>query len=107
MTHPDFRRKLEAIGFGFFIPAFFVTSGVRFDLEALTASASNLLMVPIFLAALVAVRGLPALVYRGVLDGRRTAIAGLHAVDVAAVHRRGHRDRARARAARRRRPARR
>ena len=47
------------------------------DLEALTASASNLLMVPIFLAALVAVRGLPALVYRGVLDGRRTAIAGL------------------------------
>jgi Kef-type K+ transport system membrane component KefB len=77
MTHPDFRRKLEAVGFGFFIPAFFVTSGVRFDLEALTASASNLLMVPIFLAALVAARGVPALVYRGVLDGRRTAIAGL------------------------------
>ena len=77
MTHPDFRRKLEAVGFGVFIPAFFVTSGVRFDLEALTASASNLLMVPIFLAALVAVRGLPALAYRSVLDGRRTAIAGL------------------------------
>ena len=37
MTHPDFRRKLEAIGFGFFIPVFFVTSGVRFDLDALTA----------------------------------------------------------------------
>jgi Kef-type K+ transport system membrane component KefB len=77
MTHPDFRPKLEAVGFGFFIPAFFVTSGVRFDLEALTASASNLLMVPIFLAALVAVRGLPALAYRSVLDGRRMAIAGL------------------------------
>ena len=77
MTHPDFRRKLEAIGFGFFIPAFFVTSGVRFDLDALTASASNLLMVPVFLAALLVVRGLPALVYRGTLDGRRTAIAGL------------------------------
>ena len=77
MTHPDFRRKLEAVGFGVFIPVFFVTSGVRFDLEALTASASNLLMVPIFLAALVAVRGLPALAYRSVLDGRRTAIAGL------------------------------
>src|SRR3954447_20235560 len=41
MTHPEFRRKLEAVGFGFFIPAFFVTSGVRFDLGALTASASN------------------------------------------------------------------
>jgi len=77
MTHPDFRRKLEAVGFGFFIPAFFVTSGVRFDLDALTASASNLLMVPVFLAALLAARGLPAIVYRRVLDGRRTAIAGL------------------------------
>jgi Kef-type K+ transport system membrane component KefB len=77
MTHPDFRPKLEAVGFGFFIPAFFVTSGVRFDLEALTASASNLLMVPIFLSALIAVRGLPALAYRSVLDGRRMAIAGL------------------------------
>jgi Kef-type K+ transport system membrane component KefB len=77
MTHPDFRRKLEAVGFGVFIPAFFVTSGVRFDLDALTSSASNLLMVPIFLAALLAARGLPALVYRRVLDGRRTAVAAL------------------------------
>jgi Kef-type K+ transport system membrane component KefB len=77
MTHPDFRRKLEAIGFGFFIPAFFVTSGVRFDLGALTASASNLAMVPVFLAALLAVRGLPALVYRRVLDGPHAAIAGI------------------------------
>jgi hypothetical protein len=34
-------------------------------------------MVPIFLAALVAVRGLPALLYRGLLDRRRMAIAGL------------------------------
>src|SRR3954466_2136158 len=77
MTHPDFRRKLEAIGFGFFIPVFFVTSGVRFDLDALTASASNVAMVPVFLAALLVVRGLPALVYRRVLDGPHTAIAGI------------------------------
>ena len=77
MTHPEFRRKLEAVGFGFFIPAFFVTSGVRFDLDALTASASNLLMVPVFLAALLLARGVPAIVYRGALDARHTAIAGL------------------------------
>jgi Kef-type K+ transport system membrane component KefB len=77
MTHPDFRRKLEAVGFGVFIPAFFVTSGVRFDLEALTASASNLLMVPIFLAALLVTRGLPALAYRKVIDARHTAVAAL------------------------------
>jgi Kef-type K+ transport system membrane component KefB len=77
MTHPDFRRKLEAMGFGFFIPVFFVTSGVRYDLDALLAEASNMAMVPIFLVALVLVRGLPALLYRRVLDGRRAAIAGL------------------------------
>jgi len=77
MTHPDFRRKLEAIGFGFFIPVFFVSSGVRFDLDALTASASSLLMVPVFLAALVVVRGLPAFLYRGRLGTRKAAIAGL------------------------------
>ena len=77
MTHPEFRRKLEAIGFGLFIPVFFVTSGVKYDLNALTSSASNILMVPIFLAALMAARGLPALLYRRVLDARQTVIAGL------------------------------
>jgi Kef-type K+ transport system membrane component KefB len=77
MTHPDFRRKLEAIGFGFFIPVFFVTSGVRFDLDALTASASNLAMVPLFLLALLVVRGVPAVLYRRVLGGSHAAIAGI------------------------------
>ena len=41
------------------IPVFFVTSGVRYDLHALLADASNLAMLPIFLAALVVVRGCP------------------------------------------------
>ena len=77
MTHPDFRRKLEAIGFGFFIPVFFVTSGVNYDLDALLSSASNVLMVPVFLAALLLARGLPALFYRRLLDGRHTLTAGL------------------------------
>src|SRR4051794_37575109 len=77
MTHPDFRRKLEAIGFGFFIPVFFVSSGVRFDLDALRSPPSGVVMVPIFLAALVVVRGLPAVLYRHRLGPRKAAIAGL------------------------------
>src|SRR3954447_1790863 len=76
-THPFFRRKLEAIGFGVFIPVFFVASGVRFDLNALLDDPSNLAMVPLFLAALVVVRGVPALLYRGFVSGRRTATAAL------------------------------
>jgi Kef-type K+ transport system membrane component KefB len=77
MTHPQFRGKLEAVGFGLFIPVFFVTTGVRYDLGALFGSASTVVMVPIFLAALLAVRGLPALLYRRLLGDRKAAIAGL------------------------------
>jgi Kef-type K+ transport system membrane component KefB len=77
MTHPDFRRKLEAIGFGFFIPVFFVTTGVRFDLQALTATTEAAAMVPIFLIALFVVRGLPALIYRSVIDTTHTTAAAL------------------------------
>jgi Kef-type K+ transport system membrane component KefB len=77
MTHPQFRRKLDAIGFGFFIPAFFVTTGVRFDLDALLANASTVAIVPLFLVALLAVRGLPALLYRRLLGTRQASIAGL------------------------------
>jgi Kef-type K+ transport system membrane component KefB len=77
MTHPDFRLKLEAAGFGIFIPVFFVTTGVRYDLDALTADASTLLHVPIFLAALVVVRGLPALLYRSVIPRERLLVAVL------------------------------
>jgi Kef-type K+ transport system membrane component KefB len=77
MTHPQFRRKLEAIGFGFFIPIFFVTTGVRYDLDALLANTSTVVMVPLFLVALLAVRGLPTLLYRRLLDTRQAAIAGL------------------------------
>jgi Kef-type K+ transport system membrane component KefB len=77
MTHPDFRHKLEAIGFGVFIPIFFVTSGVRFDLDALTGSVSALVMVPLFLAALLVVRGIPALMYRRLLERREVLVAGL------------------------------
>jgi hypothetical protein len=43
---------------------FFVASGVRFDLDALTGSPAALARVPLFLAALVVVRGVPALLYR-------------------------------------------
>jgi Kef-type K+ transport system membrane component KefB len=77
MTHPEFRLKLEAIGFGVFIPVFFVASGMRFDLDALLDDPSNLAMVPAFLAALVLVRGLPALLYRPLIGARRAVVAGL------------------------------
>jgi Kef-type K+ transport system membrane component KefB len=77
MAHPDFRAKLAAIGYGFVIPIFFVTSGARLDLRALFHQPSAVARVPLFLIALVAARGLPALMYRGQLDDRRVAVAAL------------------------------
>jgi Kef-type K+ transport system membrane component KefB len=78
MTHPEFRTKLEAVGFGVFIPVFFVTSGVTYNLDALTSSGSTILRVPLFLAALFCVRGLPALLlYRPLLPRGRVAVAAL------------------------------
>jgi Kef-type K+ transport system membrane component KefB len=77
MTHPDFRTKLDAIGYGVFIPVFFVTTGLRFDLDALFSSGSTVARVPIFLAAILIVRGLPALLYRPAIGTSRTVIAAL------------------------------
>lgn len=77
MTHPQFRVKLEAVGFGVFIPVFFVASGLRFDLNALFSSASTIARVPLFLLALLVVRGLPAIAYRRLIDPRKALIAGV------------------------------
>ena len=77
MTHPELRVKLEAVGFGVFIPVFFVASGVRFDLDALFASASTVARVPLFLLAIYLARGLPALLYVGLLGRSQSVIAGV------------------------------
>jgi Kef-type K+ transport system membrane component KefB len=79
--------KLNAVGFGFLVPFFFVTSGMNFDLDALTSSVGELLKVPMFLALFLIVRGLPALaLYRGVLEAReRLALAFFSATQLPLV----------------------
>ena len=71
------QAKLEGIGFGVFIPTFFVVSGVRLDLDALFSSAGTLVLVPVTVIALLLIRGLPALLYRRFLTRRRLFAAGL------------------------------
>ncbi|GAA2608388.1 cation:proton antiporter [Actinomadura fulvescens] len=56
------RSKLEAIGYGFLVPFFFVVSGVRLDLGALAEDPWSLLLVPCFLGLFLLVRGGPVLV---------------------------------------------
>jgi Kef-type K+ transport system membrane component KefB len=71
-----FRSKIEAVGFGFFVPVFFVTSGLNVDLSGLSDPA-ELMRIPLFIAILLAVHMLPATLYRNDLSPRETAAAGL------------------------------
>jgi Kef-type K+ transport system membrane component KefB len=82
-----FESKLTAVGYGFFIPFFFVVSGIKFNLDALTEDPINLLKVPLFLALFLVVRGVPALLlYRRVLDRTgRLALAFFSATELPLV----------------------
>lgn len=77
LTHEVFMGKVQAIGYGFLVPAFFVATGVGFDLDALTDEPDSMVLVPAFLVGLLVVRGLPALVYRREMGLRRAMAAGL------------------------------
>ena len=81
-----FESKLTAVGFGFFVPFFFVTSGIEFDLAAL-GSAGAIAKLLMFFALFLIVRGTPALLlYRGVLSARdRAALAFYSATELPLV----------------------
>jgi len=76
-SHPHFRIKLEAIGYGFLIPVFFVSSGVRLDLAGLIENPSALVRVPLFLFAMLVLRGVPAALYVPSASRREAMTAGL------------------------------
>jgi Kef-type K+ transport system membrane component KefB len=79
--------KLTAVGFGFLVPFFFVTSGMNFNLNALTASVGAMLKLPLFFGLFLVVRGAPAmLLYRRALDLRdRLALAVFSATELPLV----------------------
>jgi Kef-type K+ transport system membrane component KefB len=71
-----FESKLTAVGFGFFVPFFFVVSGIEFNLAAL-GSVGAIAKLAMFFVLFLVVRGTPALLlYRGELSARdRAALA--------------------------------
>ncbi|MEV8021693.1 cation:proton antiporter [Streptomyces sp. NPDC086554] len=52
--------KVEAMGFGFLVPLFFIVTGINFDLASLLDGGRALLLLPVFLLLFLVVRGLPA-----------------------------------------------
>jgi Kef-type K+ transport system membrane component KefB len=58
-------HKFDAVGYGLFIPIFFISSGMSFDLKSISEDPLRLLL---FFVLLIVVRGLPSLlVYRRAL----------------------------------------
>ena len=62
------RQKLDAIGYGFLIPFFFIVAGMKFDLSALWASPLVPVQIICLLALLIMIRGAPVLLYNQVLS---------------------------------------
>lgn len=66
----DLVHKLEAFGYGFFIPVFFIMVGVGLELGILAESPGNLLLLPILLLVSLIVKILPALLLRRIMPWR-------------------------------------
>jgi len=72
----DLSHQLESIGFGFFIPIFFIMVGVDFNLQALLASAEALILVPFLVLAAFAVKVIPSLIFKVNFGWRKAWGAG-------------------------------
>lgn len=76
LQKPSLKPKIEALGYGFLVPIFFVTSGVQVDLDALLDEPKHIALIPMFVLAMLVIRGLPTyLVFRNMFD-RRSRLAG-------------------------------
>ena len=71
------RENLDAIGFGFFIPVFFLTVGVEFDLPAILRSRRTWVLAPVLLIAAYLIKVLPALLFKLRFTWKETFAGGL------------------------------
>lgn len=65
-------HKLEAFGYAFFIPVFFILVGVNLDLQSLIQSPQSLLLLPVLFIIALLVKFLPSLVFRRMLTWQET-----------------------------------
>jgi len=70
-------QKREAVALGIFVPFFFVSSGLDFQLDQLFATIGGVIRLPVFVLALLAVHVIPALIYRRTMGTRMAIAAGL------------------------------
>ena len=88
--------KLTAVGYGLLILFFFITSGMEFDLDALTSSTEAALKMVMFVGLFLVVRGIPARCSIAASSrDARSRRARLLLLDRAAARGRHYRDRGR------------
>ena len=72
----DIYHKLDAIGFGFLIPIFFIMVGVDFDIHSLLNDKSALVLLPVLLIATYLFKAAPAFLLRLRYNWRDTLAGG-------------------------------
>ena len=75
-AHDLLTHKLEALGYGFFVPLFFIMVGVRFDMAVLSGGWHTIAMLLAILVAAYVVKVIPAMITLGPRFGRRRALSG-------------------------------
>lgn len=75
-SESSLRDKLDAMGFGFFIPIFFISVGAQFDLWALLKSWDILILLPLLVIVAYALKVLPSVVYLLAFSWRESLAAG-------------------------------
>jgi Kef-type K+ transport system membrane component KefB len=75
-TSSDLYPKLEALGFGFFIPIFFIMVGVRFDLSAVVSTTQGLVLTALLVVGAFVIKLGSALVFRSIVSWRETLAGG-------------------------------
>ena len=73
----DLIHKLEAFGFGFFVPVFFIMAGVELELGALFENPTIMALIPVLFIVALVIKMVPALIFRRLLSWRETVAGGL------------------------------
>jgi Kef-type K+ transport system membrane component KefB/Trk K+ transport system NAD-binding subunit len=69
-------EQLETIGYGFFIPIFFIHVGTGIDIPAMLSSTNVGILVPILVVSAIIVKLLPAMVFKNVFSWKESIAAG-------------------------------
>jgi Kef-type K+ transport system membrane component KefB len=84
------KHNLEAMGYGFFIPVFFIMVGVEFDLPVLLTDSSAIILAPLLLLAAFGLKLIGSFAFRLRFSWRQSLAAGMVFVETITCCRHAH-----------------